>query len=180
MTQSLETPRLLLRQFRESDWDAYAQMSADAEVMRYIGTGVTLTRDESWRSIANFLGHWQLRGYGMYAIESKESGEFVGRVGIHDPPGCCTKSTGREAHSKKTKTSGRRSEHPCRCHARPPRSTRCSLLAPATELSAIPASNVTSRQPCATAVDRRVASVDCALRVAFQRTALLQGAGISR
>jgi len=83
----LETPRLVLRQFRESDWDAYARTCADEEVMRYIGTGVTLTRDESWRSIANFLGHWQLRGYGMYAIEAKESGEFVGRAGIHDPPG---------------------------------------------------------------------------------------------
>ena len=86
MTQ-LETPRLLMRQFRESDWDAYASMSADDEVMRFIGTGVKLTRDESWRSMANFLGHWQLRGYGMWALESKETGTFLGRVGFHDPPG---------------------------------------------------------------------------------------------
>jgi RimJ/RimL family protein N-acetyltransferase len=84
---ALETSRLVLRQFRESDWDAYARMSADEEVMRYIGTGTRLTRDEAWRSIANFLGHWQLRGYGMYAIESRETGELVGRAGIHDPPG---------------------------------------------------------------------------------------------
>jgi RimJ/RimL family protein N-acetyltransferase len=48
----LETPRLILRGFRESDWDDYAQMSADPEVMRYIGTGVTLNRDEAWRSMA--------------------------------------------------------------------------------------------------------------------------------
>ena len=78
---------MLLRQFRESDWDDYALMSADGEVMRYIGTGVALTRDESWRSIANFLGHWQLRGYGMWALESKETGEFLGRAGFHNPPG---------------------------------------------------------------------------------------------
>ena len=83
----IETARLVLRQFRESDWDAYAELCADAEVMRYIGTGVTLTRDEAWRSIANFLGHWQLRGYGMYAVEAKDTGGFVGRVGFHDPPG---------------------------------------------------------------------------------------------
>ena len=81
------TPRMLLRQFRESDWDDYALMSADVEVMRYIGTGVVLARDKSWRSIANFLGHWQLRGYGMWALESKETGEFLGRAGFHDPPG---------------------------------------------------------------------------------------------
>ena len=35
--EALETPRLVMRPFRESDWDAYAAMSADAEVMRYIG-----------------------------------------------------------------------------------------------------------------------------------------------
>ena len=78
---------MLLRQFRESDWDDYAMMSADVEVMRHIGTGLALTRDESWRSIANFLGHWQLRGYGMWALESKETGEFLGRAGFYDPPG---------------------------------------------------------------------------------------------
>jgi RimJ/RimL family protein N-acetyltransferase len=83
----LETPRLLLRPFRESDWEAYSRLCADEEVMRYIGTGVTLTRDESWRSMANFLGHWQLRGYGMWAVESKQGGIFLGRVGFHDPPG---------------------------------------------------------------------------------------------
>ena len=83
----LETPRVVMRQFRESDWDAYARICADAEVMRYIGTGVVLTRDEAWRSIANILGHWQLRGYGMFALESKESGELLGRAGFHDPPG---------------------------------------------------------------------------------------------
>jgi RimJ/RimL family protein N-acetyltransferase len=83
----LETPRLRLRPFRESDWEAYARMCADEEVMRYIGTGVTLTPDEAWRSMANFLGHWQLRGYGMWALEAKEGGALIGRAGFHDPPG---------------------------------------------------------------------------------------------
>lgn len=87
MPVTLETPRLRMRQFGESDWDAYAVMCADPEVMRYIGTGVVLTRDEAWRSIAGVLGHWQLRGYGMWALESKETGEFIGRVGFIDPPG---------------------------------------------------------------------------------------------
>jgi RimJ/RimL family protein N-acetyltransferase len=72
----LETPRLLLRPLRSSDLDAYARMSADPEVMRYIGTGGTLHRDAAWRSMAAMLGHWQLLGYGMWAVEAKDSGEL--------------------------------------------------------------------------------------------------------
>ncbi|HYC36380.1 MAG TPA: GNAT family N-acetyltransferase [Usitatibacter sp.] len=87
MPVELETPRLLLRHFRASDLDAFAAMSADGEVMRYIGTGVTLTRAEAWRSMAGMLGHWSLLGYGMWAIEEKASGAFVGRAGFIDPPG---------------------------------------------------------------------------------------------
>ena len=59
---TLETERLRLRMFRETDLDAYAAMSADPEVMRYLGaTGEVLTRLEAWRQMAMFLGHWQLR-----------------------------------------------------------------------------------------------------------------------
>jgi RimJ/RimL family protein N-acetyltransferase len=84
---ALETERLRLRRFREADLDAYAEMSADPEVMRYIGTGIALSRTDAWRSIAGMLGHWQLRGYGMWALELKETGELVGRAGFLDPPG---------------------------------------------------------------------------------------------
>lgn len=62
-------------------------MCADPEVTRYLGTGVTLTRPEAWRSMAAILGHWQLSGYGMWAVEEKASGTLVGRVGYLDPPG---------------------------------------------------------------------------------------------
>ncbi len=33
------------------------------------------------------LGHWQLRGYGMWALEQRDSGALLGRVGFIDPPG---------------------------------------------------------------------------------------------
>ncbi len=84
---SLETERLLLRPFREEDLDAYAQMCADPEVMRYIGAGVPLSREESWRQMAMFLGHWELRGYGIWAAQEKSSGELLGRVGLYNPEG---------------------------------------------------------------------------------------------
>jgi RimJ/RimL family protein N-acetyltransferase len=87
MPITLETERLTLRKFRESDWEPYAVMCADPEVMRYLGTGGTLSRDDSWRAIASMLGHWQLRGFGMWALESKETGELVGRAGFIYPAG---------------------------------------------------------------------------------------------
>lgn len=82
----LETERLRLRPFRDADLDAYAHMSADPVVMQYLGTGKAFSRGESWRSIAGFLGHWALRGYGMWALEEKATGTFVGRVGFLHPP----------------------------------------------------------------------------------------------
>lgn len=87
MDVTLETERLLLRQFRSGDLEAYAPMCADPEVMRYLGTGVTLTRAETWRGMATMLGHWKLLGYGMFALELKSTGQLLGRAGFLDPPG---------------------------------------------------------------------------------------------
>jgi RimJ/RimL family protein N-acetyltransferase len=84
---SLESERLRLCAFREDHLDAYAEFCADAEVMRYIGTGATLSRAEAWRSLATMLGHWQLRGFGQWALERKNTGEFIGRAGFMQPEG---------------------------------------------------------------------------------------------
>jgi RimJ/RimL family protein N-acetyltransferase len=83
---TLYTDRLIMRPFRDTDIDDYSDMCADAEVMRFIG-GKTLTRHEAWRSMAMVLGHWVLRGYGLWAVEEKGSGRLVGRVGCHYPEG---------------------------------------------------------------------------------------------
>jgi RimJ/RimL family protein N-acetyltransferase len=84
---TLVSERVLLRMFRESDLDAYAEMCADPEVMRYLGDGATLTRAESWRNMAVVMGHWQLRGFGLWAVEERETGFLVGRVGCWRPEG---------------------------------------------------------------------------------------------
>ena len=84
---TLETARLRLRGFRQTDLDPYAQFCADAEVMRYIAAGMPLNRGEAWRQMAFFVGHWGLLGYGMWALEEKASGVLVGRVGFLQPPG---------------------------------------------------------------------------------------------
>ena len=82
-----ETARLRLRLFAGRDLDTLAAMYADAEAMRHIGEGKTLSRAETWRALAGMLGHWALRGYGMWAIELKATGETIGRAGFIDPEG---------------------------------------------------------------------------------------------
>ncbi len=83
----LETERLILRMFCEDDFEPYAAICADAEVMRYLAEGRPLTRAEAWRQMAMILGHWQLRGYGIWAVEERESKKLIGRIGFFNPEG---------------------------------------------------------------------------------------------
>jgi RimJ/RimL family protein N-acetyltransferase len=84
---TVETERLTLRQLRASDVHAYAELCADPDVMKYIGDGGPLSRDDAWRQLAMLIGHWELRGFGTWAVEEKATGSFVGRVGLHHPAG---------------------------------------------------------------------------------------------
>ena len=83
----LHTPRLLLRQLCLEDFEAYAEICADPEVMRYIGDGTPLARDMAWRNMATMLGHWRLRGYGVWAAVDRATGSLVGRIGCWNPEG---------------------------------------------------------------------------------------------
>ncbi|MDY6784950.1 MAG: GNAT family N-acetyltransferase [Cyanobacteriota bacterium] len=83
----LETKRLLLRMFREDDFNDYAKIVGDPEIARYIGDGKPLSRFAAWRSMAVILGHWQLRGYGLWAVEERQSGNLIGRIGFFYPEG---------------------------------------------------------------------------------------------
>jgi len=81
---SIETPRLNLRMFEESDWGALCQMFEDEECVRYT-RGQVLQKWETWRILAAYLGHWSLRGYGPYAVVEKSSGKMMGPVGLWCP-----------------------------------------------------------------------------------------------
>jgi RimJ/RimL family protein N-acetyltransferase len=80
----LETDRLLLREFREDDFEAMAAFYADP-VSNYYGG--PCERDEAWRKFAVFSGHWALRGFGPWAIEVKSTRTFVGLAGLWFPEG---------------------------------------------------------------------------------------------
>lgn len=85
--ETVETERLRLRQFTIDDIGAVATILADPDVMRFIGGAPQTKPWEIWRSLSATLGHWTLRGYGPYAVEVKETGEVVGRIGLLNPVG---------------------------------------------------------------------------------------------
>lgn len=83
----LETERLLLRGYAQDDFPAYQAMVSDPDVVRYVGQGVPLTAEQGWQSMAYLMGHWCLKGFGLWAVEEKASGTVIGRVGLYQPEG---------------------------------------------------------------------------------------------
>jgi RimJ/RimL family protein N-acetyltransferase len=91
-----ETERLVMRGWRQEDFDAYAASSADAHVQRFLGG--PQDRDESWRSFAMQVGHWHLRGYGQWALERRADGRLLGRAGLWYPDGWFGLEVGWKLH----------------------------------------------------------------------------------
>lgn len=82
-----ETERLFFRQWTEDDLGPFARLNADKEMVRYLGRGAVMSRADSWRQIALLMGHWQMRGYGLWAVDEKASGALIGRIGLWYPEG---------------------------------------------------------------------------------------------
>jgi len=80
---AIDTLRLTLRAHKLADFDEYAAMWADPEVTRYIG-GKPFTREESWSRFLRFHGHWSMLGFGSWLVREKDTGKFVGDVGLFD------------------------------------------------------------------------------------------------
>ncbi|MDT5039446.1 MAG: hypothetical protein QOE51_431 [Actinoplanes sp.] len=82
---SLETPRLLLRRWQSDDLDGFAAVNAQPEVMRYIHYGRTLERAATAERLAIYQRHWDEHGFGLYAVQIKETGELAGFTGLAVP-----------------------------------------------------------------------------------------------
>jgi ribosomal-protein-alanine N-acetyltransferase len=83
----IETARLLLRPFTEADLADYAErIFADAEVMRYLPKRDLTPRERAERTSAVFNNHWSQRGYGVWAVTDKITGEFIGHGGLNFVP----------------------------------------------------------------------------------------------
>ena len=83
MIPTLETERLILRPHALADFDAYLEMWADPDVVRFIG-GKPFDRESSWSRFVRHAGVWHHMGFGFFAIEEKATGQFVGEAGFHD------------------------------------------------------------------------------------------------
>jgi 3-dehydroquinate dehydratase/shikimate dehydrogenase len=76
----LSTQRLLLRQWRESDLEPFARLNLDPEVMRYFPA--LLAREQSDALAERQRRLIELRGWGLWAVETIEGARFVGCVGL--------------------------------------------------------------------------------------------------
>lgn len=82
---TLETERLILRGWRESDFAMLCDMFNDKDVARYIGG--TQPDFETWRLLACYIGHWDLRGFGFFCVTRKDTGQAIGHCGPWAPHG---------------------------------------------------------------------------------------------
>ena len=79
----LETPRLRLRPHELRDVAECIAMWADPEITRYtIGEPSPATR--TWQRILAYRGHWQLLGFGYWAVEDRGTGRYIGEMGFAD------------------------------------------------------------------------------------------------
>lgn len=78
-----QTPRLILREWRDSDLLPFAQLNADPRVMEYMLK--PLSAPESDAFAQRIQEHIAAHGFGLWAVEEKESGNFLGYVGLSIP-----------------------------------------------------------------------------------------------
>lgn len=83
----LMTERLILRAFRPADVKDYMRVLADPEVMRFVGDGRPQSPTQAWSNLALVMGHWSLRGFGLWAVVSRSDGKLLGRCGLWYPEG---------------------------------------------------------------------------------------------
>lgn len=77
-----ETERLFLRSWKPEDLPLFADMNKDCRVMRYFPA--TLSAAETEAFYGRIQDEFNQRGWGLYAVEVKSTGEFIGYVGLHE------------------------------------------------------------------------------------------------
>ncbi|HYJ29571.1 MAG TPA: GNAT family N-acetyltransferase [Allosphingosinicella sp.] len=79
----LETRRLILRTYTADDHDCVHRLASDPETFRFSHHG-PLGPEESWAMLLRHVGHWSLRGWGVFGVEEKETKALVGQAGLND------------------------------------------------------------------------------------------------
>ena len=83
MIASLETERLILRQWRPADREPFARLNADPAVMEFFPA--CLSRAESDQGVDRIEKHFRERGFGLFAAELRRDGTFIGFIGLNVP-----------------------------------------------------------------------------------------------
>ena len=82
MVPTVLCDRVTLRAWRESDREPFAAMNADSRVMEYFPA--TFTREQSDALVERIVADWD-QGFGLWALEERASGVFLGFVGFYAP-----------------------------------------------------------------------------------------------
>jgi RimJ/RimL family protein N-acetyltransferase len=82
-----KTPRLRVRRLVHGDVDALHRVYGDVDVVRWVGDGVPLDRAGCATWVDVTLHNYASRGYGMFALEQRHSGEVAGFCGLVHPGG---------------------------------------------------------------------------------------------
>ena len=80
---TLQTPRLLLRPPQAEDFEAWAAIATDPQVMLHLG-GVQ-SRFTAWKQFLAAVGAWHVQGFYCFSVIEKSSGQWIGRVGPLHP-----------------------------------------------------------------------------------------------
>jgi len=83
MSPQIRTARLLLREWRENDKVPYGLLNADTDVMEHFPS--VLTPLQSDEMVDRMAAGWELRGFGLWAVERSDTGQFIGFVGLSAP-----------------------------------------------------------------------------------------------
>ncbi|WP_316861530.1 GNAT family N-acetyltransferase [uncultured Cohaesibacter sp.] len=79
----LETSRLLIREWKDSDLEPFADLNADPIVMEHLPGQIA--KADSDAMAGRIIAHFETHGFGLYALEVKESGQFIGYTGLSVP-----------------------------------------------------------------------------------------------
>lgn len=87
MAALFETERMRCRRWMRKDFDALFAVYSDREAMRWVGDGEPITESgcKKWFEVTH--ANYAKRGYGMFSLESRASGEVMGFCGLVHPGG---------------------------------------------------------------------------------------------
>lgn len=79
----IETPRLILRHWQDSDIEPFIKINQDEEVMEYFPK--VFSAGETIALVEKIKNKFATHGFGWYAVELKETHKFIGFIGLNIP-----------------------------------------------------------------------------------------------